>query len=347
MFNLGIGEIVVTMLIALIALGPERLPVAARRLGEWARRLRALAAQAKEEMRAELEKEGLADIGRIGSQAAEALSEARDKMRGLQSGVQAARMGSYANALKSLDAMAAAGAELQRKLAGETPVRGAGSAQAAPTTPSIRPAQPTGAEVNASWAQFANSIAPAQPTQNSDAKRPAAPSWAARGDAPPFRAEASGAQTVAFGRGSRSAGPDMRSLAETKTESAPPPSLDFFPLIGVAPDDGAEKAQALPWSARGAGAGGGAGPERFGYAVCVAARPKKPAPPLRPRAEAALFGADGTEVSEADGLRRRQAAEAKAKIANCAQRLALKAAKGRQAAKKGLRRSPRAGRGQA
>ena len=340
------GEIVVTMLIALIALGPERLPVAARRLGEWARRLRALAAQAKEEMRAELEKEGLADVGRFGSQAAEALSEARDKMRGLQSGVQAARMGSYADALKSLDAMAAAGAELQRKLAGETPVRGAGSAQAAPTAPSIRPAQPTGAEVDASWAQFANSIAPAQPTQNSDAKRPAAPSWAARGNASPRRAEAGGAQTVAFGRGLRSAEPDMRGLAETGAESAPPLSLDFFPLIGVAPDDGPDKAPALPWSARGAGAGGG-GPERFGYAGCVAARPKKPAPPLRPRAEAALFGADGIEGSEADGLRRRQTAEAKAKIANCAQRLALKAAKGRQAAKKGLRGSPRSGRGHA
>lgn len=345
------GEIVVTMLIALIALGPERLPVAARRLGEWARRLRALAAQAKEEMRAELEKEGLADVGRIGSQAAEALSEARDKMRGLQSGVQAARMGSYADALKSLDAMAAAGAELQRKLAGETPIRGAASAQAAPTAPSGRPARPTGAEVDASWAQFANSIAPAQPTPNSDAKRPAAPSWAARRDAaPPRPAETGGPQTVSFGLGPRSAGPDMRSLAETGAESAPPLSLDFFPLIGVTPDDSPEKAPAPSWpswSAWSAGAGGGAGPKRSGCAGCAAARPWEPAPPLRPRAEAALFGADGAEGSEADGLRRRQTAEAKAKIAHCAQRLALKAAKGRQAAKKGLRRSPRARRGQA
>lgn len=342
------GEIVVTMLIALIALGPERLPVAARRLGEWARRLRALAAQAKEEMRAELEKEGLADVGRIGSQAAEALSEARDKMRGLQSGVQAARMGSYADALKSLDAMAAAGAELQRKLAGETPIRGAGLAQAAPTAPSSRPARPTGAEVDASWAQFANSIAPAQPTPNSDAKRPAAPSWAARRDAaPPCRAEAGGPQTVAFGLGPRPAGPDMRNLAKTGIESVLPPSLDFFPLIGVTPDDSPEKAPAPSWPAWSAGAGGGAGPERFDCAGCAAARPWEPAPPLRPRGEAALFGADGAEGREADGLRRRQTAEAKAKIAHCAQRLALKAAKGRQAAKKGLRRSPRARRGQA
>ncbi|MGQ0799182.1 MAG: Sec-independent protein translocase protein TatB [Pseudomarimonas sp.] len=56
MFEFGFGEMVLTAVVALLVLGPKRLPLAARTLGLWARRARA----SWFSLRAELERE-LAD----------------------------------------------------------------------------------------------------------------------------------------------------------------------------------------------------------------------------------------------------------------------------------------------
>ena len=41
MFDIGFSELVLIALVALVVLGPERLPKAARRAGLWVRRARA------------------------------------------------------------------------------------------------------------------------------------------------------------------------------------------------------------------------------------------------------------------------------------------------------------------
>ncbi len=79
MFELGFGEMLLTAVVALLVLGPKRLPLAARTLGLWARRARA----SWFSLRAELERE-LADDDIKAS-----LREARDEMRQLRRELQA------------------------------------------------------------------------------------------------------------------------------------------------------------------------------------------------------------------------------------------------------------------
>ena len=54
MFNVGAGEAAVIGLVAVIVLGPERLPRAAQEAGRVLRHLRGIAQDAKSELRAEL-----------------------------------------------------------------------------------------------------------------------------------------------------------------------------------------------------------------------------------------------------------------------------------------------------
>ena len=54
MFEFGFGEMVVVALVALIVLGPERLPKAARFAGLWVRRARAQWYSVRSELEREL-----------------------------------------------------------------------------------------------------------------------------------------------------------------------------------------------------------------------------------------------------------------------------------------------------
>ena len=54
MFNIGAGEAAVIGVVAVLVLGPDRLPRAAADLGRMLRQLRGLAQDAKSELRAEL-----------------------------------------------------------------------------------------------------------------------------------------------------------------------------------------------------------------------------------------------------------------------------------------------------
>jgi sec-independent protein translocase protein TatB len=59
MFEFSLGEMLVVALVALIVLGPERLPKAARFLGLWARRARAHWHAVRNELEQELANEEL------------------------------------------------------------------------------------------------------------------------------------------------------------------------------------------------------------------------------------------------------------------------------------------------
>jgi sec-independent protein translocase protein TatB len=59
MLDFGISEIVLTSAIALIVLGPEKLPKVARQVGNWMGRARAMARQLTEQLEREVNAEDL------------------------------------------------------------------------------------------------------------------------------------------------------------------------------------------------------------------------------------------------------------------------------------------------
>ena len=59
MFDIGFGELLVVALVALLVLGPERLPRAARLTGLWVRRARAQWHSVKAELERDLAAEEL------------------------------------------------------------------------------------------------------------------------------------------------------------------------------------------------------------------------------------------------------------------------------------------------
>ena len=92
MFDIGFLELVIVGIIALLVLGPERLPVAARTVGKWVGRARRMTSQfTKEidrqveldELRAELKKQGESldirkDAHNIHATVSEALQQAKE-----------------------------------------------------------------------------------------------------------------------------------------------------------------------------------------------------------------------------------------------------------------------------
>ncbi len=59
MFDIGFGELLLVAVVALVVLGPERLPKAARFVGLWVRRARAQWYSVKSELERELQAEEL------------------------------------------------------------------------------------------------------------------------------------------------------------------------------------------------------------------------------------------------------------------------------------------------
>ena len=89
MFDIGFGELLLIAVVALVVLGPERLPKAARFAGLWVRRARAQWYSVKSELERELEaedlKRGLAEaqatIGQAQSQLQEQFGQAQAAVR--------------------------------------------------------------------------------------------------------------------------------------------------------------------------------------------------------------------------------------------------------------------------
>ena len=82
MFDLGFGELVVIAVVALIVLGPERLPKAARFAGLWMRRARAQ----WHSVRSEFEREMAADELKRSLRRQDAVRETEDTVRDRRAG---------------------------------------------------------------------------------------------------------------------------------------------------------------------------------------------------------------------------------------------------------------------
>ena len=89
MFDIGLSEILITALVALVVRGPERLPAAARFAGLWVRRARAPWAAVQAELERELDAERLrtdldaasADLGEPMREVEASLREAAEAAR--------------------------------------------------------------------------------------------------------------------------------------------------------------------------------------------------------------------------------------------------------------------------
>jgi len=65
MFDVGFSELVVIGLIALIVLGPKRLPEVARTAGRWLGKLRRFVAEVKQDLDREIHHEELAELRKL------------------------------------------------------------------------------------------------------------------------------------------------------------------------------------------------------------------------------------------------------------------------------------------
>ena len=68
MFDIGFLEIVIIASIALVVLGPERLPRAARTAGLWVGRARRMVAYVKSDIDREIRESELADMRKLGEE---------------------------------------------------------------------------------------------------------------------------------------------------------------------------------------------------------------------------------------------------------------------------------------
>ncbi len=71
MFDIAFSELVVIGLIALVVLGPKRLPEMARAAGRWMARIRRFVEDVKRDMGSELRREELAELRQVHQQLAE------------------------------------------------------------------------------------------------------------------------------------------------------------------------------------------------------------------------------------------------------------------------------------
>ncbi len=81
MFDIGFWEIAIIMLIALLILGPERLPRAARTVGLWVGKARRTLADVKRDIDRELDATELKKIQSIKNEIKDDLKEAADVMK--------------------------------------------------------------------------------------------------------------------------------------------------------------------------------------------------------------------------------------------------------------------------
>ena len=108
MFDVGFSELLVIAVVALLVLGPERLPKAARFAGLWVRRARAHWNAVKSEFESEIANE---DLQRTLRETRAALQSAQDQLRGTASELQHQLDDARAQLQALPAAAAAAGAE--------------------------------------------------------------------------------------------------------------------------------------------------------------------------------------------------------------------------------------------
>ena len=68
MFDVGFSEVVIIAIIALVILGPERLPKVARTIGFWVGKARRMVADVKTDIDREMRESELADLRKLGDE---------------------------------------------------------------------------------------------------------------------------------------------------------------------------------------------------------------------------------------------------------------------------------------
>jgi len=108
MFDIGLSEIIIIAVIALIVLGPERLPKAARMAGFWVRKARAQWYMVKAELESEMQDEELK-------------RSLKESMADLQQTLNS-HQDSLRKEMQALDADLKVELENKKSIAGEIPV---------------------------------------------------------------------------------------------------------------------------------------------------------------------------------------------------------------------------------
>ncbi|MEN5118032.1 Sec-independent protein translocase protein TatB [Luteimonas sp. TWI662] len=141
MFGIGSGELLIIAVVALIVLGPERLPKAARFAGLWVRRARTQWHSVKAELERELEAEELKrsvqdaqrSIADVSTQLRDAQSKVRDEFDAVRRG--AAELADEARRVPAPPAAPQAQASAPPAADPEMPALPPGAIAADPTSP--------------------------------------------------------------------------------------------------------------------------------------------------------------------------------------------------------------------
>ena len=89
MFEVGFSELCMVALVALLVIGPERLPSFARIAGYWLGKARTMVANAKAEIRAELETEELRQLLQAKSSGFQELQNIHHELTDIQNNAEA------------------------------------------------------------------------------------------------------------------------------------------------------------------------------------------------------------------------------------------------------------------
>jgi sec-independent protein translocase protein TatB len=89
MFDIGFSEVLLIFVIALVVLGPEKLPRAASQVGRWVGRARAMARQFKEQLEEEVNLEDVRKAHKEAAAKEEAAAKDKDATGGAAAGVDA------------------------------------------------------------------------------------------------------------------------------------------------------------------------------------------------------------------------------------------------------------------
>jgi sec-independent protein translocase protein TatB len=87
MFDIGFSEVLLIFVIALVVLGPEKLPRAASQVGRWVGRARAMARQFKEQLEEEVNLENVRNAHKEAAAKEEAAAKDKDATGGATAGV--------------------------------------------------------------------------------------------------------------------------------------------------------------------------------------------------------------------------------------------------------------------
>jgi sec-independent protein translocase protein TatB len=84
MFDFSFGELAVIGTVALVVLGPERLPKVARTMGDWVGKAQRYVSQVKSDINREIE---LAELKKLQEDARDAAQTVQDAVKGVESGI--------------------------------------------------------------------------------------------------------------------------------------------------------------------------------------------------------------------------------------------------------------------